>query len=70
MKINDPQKEKSVNHNSHMLKMALACIIPLLLIILLPLFGFPKGFSSSLAIGLMILLHFWMIKGHLGHSGH
>jgi len=70
MKINNLQKEKSVYNNNHMLKMALACIIPLLLILLLPLFGFPKGWSSGLAIGLMILMHFWMMKGHLGHSSH
>ncbi|MEK6792938.1 MAG: hypothetical protein AABX96_05295 [Nanoarchaeota archaeon] len=61
---------KTSNNGGHMLKMALACIIPLLLIILLPLFGLPKGWSSGLAIGLMILLHFWMMKDHLGHSSH
>ena len=64
MKINNLQKEKSVYNNNHMLKMALACIIPLLLILLLPLFGFPKGWSSGLAIGLMILMTFHHPKVH------
>src|SRR3989344_4243618 len=34
---------KISNNSNHMLKMALACIIPLLLILLLPLFGFLLG---------------------------
>ncbi len=52
-----------------MFKMALACVIPLLLILLLPLIGLPKSLSSTIAIVLMMLLHFFMMKDHINKKG-
>lgn len=53
----------------HLWLMVLACAVPLLLVFVLPLFGF-RGNLAWIAIGLMVLLHVWMMKGHGGHGQH
>ena len=59
------------NHTNHMWMMVIACGGALLLILLLPLLGISKGWSSGIAISLMIILHLWMMmKGHSNHSNH
>ncbi len=55
--------EKKKNHHaSHMVMMALACVIPLAIIIALPLFGISSKWTTIGAIGLMIFLHIFMMK--------
>lgn len=57
------------NHSNHMWLMALACGGALLLILVLPLFGLSKNWSSGIAITVMIILHLWMMRGH-SHKNH
>ena len=45
-----------------MVMMALACVIPLAIIIALPLFGISSKWTTIGAIGLMIFLHIFMMK--------
>lgn len=51
----------------HALRMVLGCVLPLLLIFLLPLIGVSEGFTLGLAIVLMFACHLFMIGGH-GHA--
>jgi len=53
-------------NKKHMLLMVLACSVPLLLVILLPLFGI-KFNVLWIGIGLMLIIHIWMMKGHTKH---
>lgn len=55
-----------MNHN---MKMLIGCLIPLLLIFLLPYFGIGEGWSLFLFVVLMFGCHLFMMGGH-GHEGH
>ena len=57
-------------HANHMWLMALACGGAFLLILVLPLIGISKNYSTGAAIAVMIGLHLWMMKGHSGHNHH
>ncbi len=52
------------NHNSlkHMVLMILACVVPLALIFLLPIFGISSKWTIAGSVGLMIILHIWVMK--------
>lgn len=49
---------------NHMIWMALACIIPLLIVLLLPLFGIKNNYTIFIAMVLMIVMHIFMMKSH------
>lgn len=49
---------------SHTLRMLLGCLLPLLLIFLLPLFGLGEGVTLFVALVLMFACHLFMIGGH------
>lgn len=51
----------------HTLLHLLGCLLPLLVIFLLPLFGVDSGISLLLFIVLMFGCHLFMMRGH-GHS--
>ena len=53
---------------SHTLRMLLGCLLPLLLLFVLPLFGRGEGVTLFVAIVLMFICHLLMIGGH--HQGH
>ena len=53
---------------SHHLKMLLGCLLPLLVIFLLPLFGVGKGISLFIFIVLMFVCHLLMMRGHDHHD--
>lgn len=55
---------------SHALKMLLGCLVPLLLIFVLPLLGFGQGFSLFVFIILMFGCHLFMMGGHHEKAGH
>lgn len=52
--------------------MLIGCVLPLLLIFVLPLFGIGEGFTLFIAIVLMFGCHLMMIRGHHhgGEHGH
>ena len=54
---------------SLVLKMILACLVPLALIFLLPLFGVGSGVTLAVFLVLMFAFHLMMMGGH-DHSGH
>jgi len=47
-----------------MFGMILACVIPLLLIFLLPFFGIRSNYTIFIAMILMVVIHLFMMKGH------
>lgn len=47
---------------SHMIVMALACIIPIVIIVTLPIIGIESKWVNFGAIALMIAGHLWMLK--------
>ena len=53
---------------SHTLKMLLGCLLPLMLIFLLPLLGLGEGITLFVALVLMFACHLLMLRGH--HEGH
>ena len=55
----------------HIVIMVLACVIPLAIIIALQFFGISNIWISIGAIGLMIVLHLFMMKDHFSnyHKG-
>ena len=55
---------------SHELKMVLGCLVPLLLIFVLPLLGFGEGFSLFVFVILMFGCHLFMMRGHHKKAGH
>ncbi|MEK6829977.1 MAG: hypothetical protein AABY15_07715 [Nanoarchaeota archaeon] len=58
-------------NNNHMWLMALACGGAFLLILVLPLFGLARNWSTGIGIFAMVVLHLWMMKGHShNHSNH
>lgn len=52
---------------NHTLRMLLGCLLPFLVIFLLPLLGLGEGISLFLFIVLMFGCHLFMMKGH-GHA--
>jgi len=54
---------------SHTIKMLIGCVLPLLLIFVLPLFGISKGVSLFVFVVLMFGCHLFMTRGHGGHGG-
>ena len=62
-------EEKNRHESGHMLKMALACIIPFAIFLILPFLGISGKWTSIGAIGLMIFLHVLIMKDHFkSHS--
>jgi len=55
------------NHN-HGLWMMIGCILPLLLIFLLPVFGVKSNVSFLIFVVAMFACHFLMMGGHGGHD--
>lgn len=55
---------------SHTVKMILGCVLPFLLIFLLPLVGAGEGTTLLVFTVLMFACHLFMIGGHGGHGGH
>ena len=53
---------------SHTLKMLLGCLVPLLLIFVLPLFGVGEGVTLFVFIVLMFACHLFMMGGHRVHA--
>ncbi|MDO8460284.1 MAG: hypothetical protein Q7S74_04200 [Nanoarchaeota archaeon] len=60
--------EEKNNHTSHMWMMVFACGGAFLLILVLPLFGVSKNWSTGIAIVVMVGLHLLMMRGHSGYS--
>jgi hypothetical protein len=54
---------------SHTIKMILGCVLPLLLIFLLPLFGVGEGVTLLVFTVLMFACHLFMMGGHGHHGG-
>ena len=57
-------EEKNNHGMNHMFMMALACIIPLAIMFMLPFFGIYSKWTNIGAIGLMVFLHIIMMKDH------
>lgn len=53
---------------NHHVKMLLGCLLPLLLIFILPFFGVGQGFSLFLFTLLMFACHLMMLGGHGKHQ--
>ncbi|MCL7489683.1 MAG: hypothetical protein M8357_16065 [Desulfobulbaceae bacterium] len=49
---------------NHSLKMVIGCLVPLLLIFLLPYFGITEGWGVFLFIVFMFGCHLFMMGGH------
>ena len=57
-------REKNNHGMRHMIMMALACIIPLAIILVLPIFGVFSKWTIIGAMGLMVSLHVLTMKNH------
>ena len=55
---------------NHSVWMMIGCILPMLLIFVLPLFRISGGGSLFIFIVLMFACHLFMMGGHGGHDGH
>lgn len=55
---------------SHHFKMLLGCLLPLLVIVLLPVFGVSDTVTVFIFIVLMFFCHLGMMRGHLKHGSH
>ena len=53
---------------NHSLRMLAGCVLPLLLIFLLPLFGVGEGITLFIFMILMFACHLFMMKGHEHHG--
>ncbi|MBX9792611.1 MAG: hypothetical protein K2Y37_27235 [Pirellulales bacterium] len=49
---------------SHAVKMALGCLLPIVVIFLLPLLGIGEGVSLFVVVVLMFACHLLMMAGH------
>ena len=56
--------------NKHMLLMLIGCLLPLLLIFLLPLFGISGSATVLIFVMLMFLCHLLMPMHHGKHEAH
>lgn len=56
--------------NKHTLWMLIGCVLPFLLIFLLPLLGIPQGVTTLVFFVLMLGCHLMMMGGHGGHEDH
>lgn len=58
--------------NKHTIIMLVGCLLPLLLIFILPLFGIDSGVTLWIFIILMFGCHLLMMGGHgkVGHNDH
>ena len=54
--------------NSHAVRMLIGCLVPLLLIFILPLFGVGEGVTLFVFIILMFGCHLMMMGGHGHHT--
>ena len=63
-RIKMTHEEKDTHNMKHTIMMALACIIPFAIILVLPFFGISSKWTTFGAIGLMIFLHVLMMKNH------
>lgn len=54
--------------NSHTIRMLIGCLLPLLLIFILPLFGVGEGVTLFIFIILMFGCHLLMMGGHGRHK--
>lgn len=55
---------------SHTVKMVLGCLLPLLVIFVLPLLGVGEGISLFVFVVLMFACHLLMIRGHADGQSH
>ncbi len=53
-----------MKEHNHMLWMMLACTVPLLVILLLPLLGITGKYNALIFVIVMFAAHIWMMKGH------
>lgn len=58
-----------MTEKNHIFWMILACIIPLLIVLLLPVFGIRSKYTIFIAMILMIVVHIFMMKNH-NHNKH
>jgi len=56
--------------NRHTIWMIIGCLLPLLLIFILPLFGVTGNYTIFIFIVVMFLCHITMMRGHQSHQGH
>lgn len=56
--------------HKHTIWMIIGCLVPLLLIFILPLFGVTGNYSIFIFIAVMFLCHITMMGGHRGHNQH
>lgn len=54
--------------NNHSIRMLIGCLVPLLLIFILPLFGVGEGVTLFIFIILMLGCHLMMMGGHGHHA--
>ncbi len=54
----------------HSLRMILGCLLPFLLIFVLPLFGVSEGVTLAVFMILMFACHLFMMAGHHGPQDH
>jgi hypothetical protein len=52
------------------IQMLAGCVLPLLLLFILPLLGISGGMTLFLVIVALFIGHLWMMRGHGGHEGH
>ena len=53
----------------HTIQMLAGCVLPLLLLFILPLLGISGGASLLIAVVALFIGHMWMMSGHGGHGG-
>ncbi len=55
--------------NRHTIWMIIGCLLPLLLLFFLPLFGVTGNYTIFICIVVMFLCHITMMRGHQSHQG-
>ena len=58
MDENIPKK----NESKHIVMMGLCCIVPMIIIAMLPLFGVSQGISLGVGLIIMVGMHVWMMR--------